>query len=140
MQYTFKLGGKKSSAEVEEADDNKLQIKLNGKQYEVEIDRPQAAPKPVVPVANVQKPAPSAPASPSPRPSAGGNSITSPLPGVVLDIKVKEGDTVAVGQVVMVIEAMKMENNIEATQAGTVSRILKAKGDAVMEGDVLIQL
>lgn len=139
MQYNFKLAGKKYSAEVEEGEGDKLSITLNGKKYDVEIERPQAA----APVARPAAPAPqrtAAPVATAPRPSAGGKSINSPLPGVVLDIKVNVGDTVQVGQVVMVVEAMKMENNIEATQAGTVTKILKQKGDPVMEGDALIQL
>lgn len=140
MQYNFKLAGKKYSAEVEEGEGDKLTITLNGKKYDVEIEKPQAAAPVVRPVAAPTPQRTAAPVATAPRPSAGGKSINSPLPGVVLDIKVNVGDTVQVGQVVMVVEAMKMENNIEATQAGTVTKILKQKGDPVMEGDALIQL
>lgn len=138
MQYNFKLAGKKYSAEVEEKEGG-IEVTLNGKKYDVEIERPAAAPV-VRPVATPAPQRTTAPVAAAPRPSAGGKSINSPLPGVVLDIKVNVGDTVQVGQVVMVVEAMKMENNIEATQAGTVTKILKQKGDPVMEGDALIQL
>ena len=64
--------------------------------------------------------------------------MKSPLPGVILDIFVKEGDTVKMGQKLLVLEAMKMENNIEADKAGKVISIMKTKGDAIMEGDVLM--
>ena len=68
----------------------------------------------------------------------GGGTIKSPLPGVVLNVFVKEGDTVSIGQKLLVLEAMKMENNIEADKGGRVVSLKKNKGDSVMEGDVLI--
>ena len=64
----------------------------------------------------------------------------SPLPGVILDIRIKEGDTVAVGQTLVVLEAMKMENNIDSDRAGVVKSIKVNRGDSVLEGDVLITL
>jgi len=74
------------------------------------------------------------------RPEApkGAGSVRSPLPGVILEELVNEGDEVKLGQRLIVLEAMKMENNIEADRPGKIVSILKHKGDAVMEGDVLL--
>jgi len=66
------------------------------------------------------------------------SEIKSPLPGTILEIYCKVGDNVAIGQKVLMLEAMKMENNIEADKAGVVKEIKVSKGNAVMEGDVLI--
>jgi biotin carboxyl carrier protein len=74
----------------------------------------------------------------SPAGPKGAGSIKSPLPGVILEVFVREGDMVKMGQKLLMLEAMKMENNIEADKAGKVVSILKHKGDNVMEGDVLI--
>jgi biotin carboxyl carrier protein len=74
----------------------------------------------------------------SPSSPKGTGTIKSPLPGVILELFVKEGDTVKIGQRLLVLEAMKMENNIESDKAGKVVSISKNKGDSVMEGDVLI--
>jgi biotin carboxyl carrier protein len=75
----------------------------------------------------------SSPASPK-----GAGTIKSPLPGVILEVFVNPGDTVRMGQRLLVLEAMKMENNIEADRAGVVVSISKQKGDSVMEGDILM--
>ena len=66
--------------------------------------------------------------------------ITAPLPGTITEIKVKVGDTVKNGDTVVVLEAMKMQNNIEAESNGTVTAILVNKGDTVMEGDALMTI
>ena len=73
-------------------------------------------------------------------PSTGKSGVKSPLPGVILDIRIKEGDTVSVGQTLMVLEAMKMENNIDSDRAGVVKSVKVNRGDSVLEGDVLITL
>ena len=75
-----------------------------------------------------------------PAASAAGNALKAPLPGTITSINVKVGDTVAVGDVVIVLEAMKMQNNIEAEYAGTVTAINVTPGDAVMEGAVLLTI
>jgi biotin carboxyl carrier protein len=64
--------------------------------------------------------------------------VKSPLPGVILDIKVKEGDTVKRGQTIIILEAMKMENNINANKDGKVAEIKVNKGDSVLEGTDLV--
>ena len=72
--------------------------------------------------------------------SAGGKPVVAPLPGTINDIKVKVGDKVSAGDTVVILEAMKMQNNIEAETSGTVTSINVNKGDAVMEGDTLVTI
>jgi biotin carboxyl carrier protein len=128
----------------------KFNITVNGKTYEVDVEEiggvsaPAAAPKPAAPAAAPKPAAPAAaPAAPKAAPKAapaGGNTVTSPMPGTILDIKVKEGDTVSSGQVLIILEAMKMENEIMAPADGTVTSIQVQKGASVNAGDVLIVL
>ena len=74
------------------------------------------------------------------KPSSGAGAIKSPLPGVILDVLVREGDSVKVGQKLLILEAMKMENNIDSDKEGVVKSIAVRKGDSVLEGDVLITI
>ena len=96
------------------------------------------------PVVTPPQPATTAPTSKPEKPAAnipaGGTKVTAPLPGTITDIKVKVGDTVKDGDTVVILEAMKMQNNIEAECNGTVTAILVSKGDTVMEGDALITI
>ena len=117
----------------------RFNITVNGKTYLVEAEEigGVAAPAAQAPVM------PSAPPPPAPAPApaaAGGNTVVSPMPGKVLDIKVKEGDPVESGQVLLILEAMKMENEIMADRSGTVDKIIAAVGAAVNSGDALITL
>lgn len=123
----------------------KYNITVNGKSYEVEVEEVGGT---AAPVAAAPKTAPTpAPAAPkaAPAPAAapkavveGGNSVTAPMPGTILDIKVNEGDKVSNGQVLLVLEAMKMENEIMAPADGTVASINVSKGASVNAGDVLV--
>lgn len=127
----------------------KFNITVNGKSYEVEVEelggapsapisRPAAAPRPAAPAA---APAPAPKPAPAPAPApAGGNTITAPMPGTVLDIKVNVGDTVSNGDVLLILEAMKMENEIMAPADGKVVSVNVSKGASVNAGDVLIVL
>lgn len=130
----------------------KFNITVNGKAYEVDVEevggaspapvsRSAAAPRPATPAPKpAAKPAAPAPkAAPTPAP-AGGNTITAPMPGTVLDIKVNEGDTVGDGDVLLILEAMKMENEIMAPADGKVVSVNVSKGASVNAGDVLIVL
>ena len=115
-------------------------VKVNGNEYKVEIEEVggtitnvSAAPVQAAPQTSAPRPAAaSAPAA------AGGTKVTSPLPGVILDVAVKEGDSVKKGDKVVVLEAMKMENVIEATADGVVKETKVKKSDSVLEGDVLV--
>lgn len=129
---------------------------LNGKKYEVELERVEdyraltreeiANPNAVIAPAPVQAapaaPVQAAPAAPAPAatPAAGESSVVSPLPGTVLDVKVKAGDAVKFGQVVVVLEAMKMETEVVASADGTVDSVLVKAGDAVDTDATLVVL
>ncbi|MBF1051610.1 MAG: acetyl-CoA carboxylase biotin carboxyl carrier protein subunit [Peptostreptococcaceae bacterium] len=138
-------------------------VKVNGKEYDVEVEKlggpyqsltrttayvqgvPVAvAPQPVVapaPVASAPTPAPVAPApTPAPVSSGSGADVTSPMPGKVFKLIAKPGDSVSEGQVIMILEAMKMENEIVAPQAGVVDTILVKEGDMVETETVLATL
>ena len=128
----------------------KFLIKVNGNQYEVEVEEirdgiaiqesssqvkaapsaapaPAAAPKPAAPVANTSVP-------------AGASTINAPMPGTILSVNVNTGDMVKKGQVLLILEAMKMENEIVAPADGKVVSVNVAKGASVNAGDVMISL
>jgi glutaconyl-CoA/methylmalonyl-CoA decarboxylase subunit gamma len=141
-KFKFKINGNQYDAEVLSIEDNIAEIEINGTRYSVEVDKTMQPVKTPKLVRSVSVPStdahPSIAKTSSPSSPKGAGTIKSPLPGVILDLFVKEGDIVKIGQRVLVLEAMKMENNIEADKAGTIISIAKHKGDAVMEGDVLI--
>lgn len=113
---------------------------LNGKKYEIEIERVEEY-KPLDRGVTVNAPAPILAKAAAPAPAAaGGQSVDAPMPGKILDIKVKAGDAVSFGQCVVVMEAMKMETEIVAPAAGTVASVNVSVGDAVDTGAVLVTL
>lgn len=145
-EYKFKINGNAYQVAVSKVEDGAATVSVNGTLYTVELEGEAEGPKPVKPVhvspATYQATPQAAPAKVSAPAAAAGSetSIKSPLPGVILDVKVKEGDSVKEGQTLMILEAMKMENNIDANKAGVVKRIIKRTGDSIMEGDVLITI
>lgn len=133
----------------------KFKISIDGTQYLVEMEEvgaPQPTPADAVPApaapAPAPAPAPAAAPAPAPEPApapaapavAGSFAQTAPMPGTILDIHVKVGDTVTANQPVMVLEAMKMENEVVAEQAGTIASINVEKGAMVNPGDTLFTL
>ena len=113
----------------------KFHVNVNGTPYEVEVEEIAAGAAPAAPV-QAAAPAP-APAAAAPV-AAGATSVTAPMPGNILDIKVKVGDMVEANTVVIMLEAMKMENEICAGAAGKVTAINVTKGSTVNSGDVLV--
>lgn len=108
-------------------------ITVNGKAYDVAVEEIDGGSAPVVSAA----PAPAAPAPAPAAPVADGTKVTAPMPGTILDIKVSVGDTVEAGQAIMVLEAMKMENDVNAPCAGKILSINTTKSSAVETGAVL---
>jgi biotin carboxyl carrier protein len=141
-EYKLKINGNDYAVTVNEVDGSMAEVEVNGTPFKVEFDKPvkKAAAPVAKPVAKSAAPAPAAAPVAKPAAAAGGagTAVTSPLPGVILDVCVKEGDAVKRGQTVMVLEAMKMENAIEATADGTVTAIKVGKGDSVLEGAPLV--
>ena len=138
-QYKYKINGNLYNVTVNGIEENIARVEVNGTPYTVEIDKPvKAAPKPVTRPASAPKTSTGAPVVARPAATSSKSGIKSPLPGVILDIKVKEGDTVKKGQLIAILEAMKMENNINADKDGVVSAVKVNKGDSVLEGTDLI--
>lgn len=124
----------------------KFMINVNGNSYEVEVEEIKegvtAAPQ-AVPAPRAAAPAPKAAPKPAAAPAAvpaGASTVTAPMPGTILSINVKAGDTVKKGQVLCILEAMKMENEIMAGADGTIASVGVSQGDSVSTGQVLFAL
>lgn len=117
----------------------RFNITVNGKAYDVAVEEVGGSAPAAAPVSAAAPAAAPAPAvAPAPAPAAGnGTPVKAPMPGNILDVKVNVGDTVSVGQVLVVLEAMKMENDIVANAAGKVTSITVKKGDTVNSDDVI---
>jgi glutaconyl-CoA/methylmalonyl-CoA decarboxylase subunit gamma len=141
-RFKFTINGNKYETEILSIEDNVAEIEVNGTKYYVEVNKdimPTKTPKLMRTMAvpstdNVPQVAKTS----RPETPKGVGSVKSPLPGVILEVLVREGDVVKLGQKLLILEAMKMENNIEADKPGRVLSIARQKGDSVMEGDVLL--
>ncbi len=139
-EYKFKIGGKEYNVTVNPKEGKFFDVTVNGATYEVEAENaPAAAPAPQPAAAPVQA-SPAAAAAPAPKAAGAGEKVASPLPGVIIEISVKEGQTVKAGQKVAVLEAMKMENEIPAPKDGTSTDIHVHKGDTLQEGDPVVTI
>ena len=128
----------------------KYVVSLNGKDYEVEVEKGEAilvsvtdtpVAAPAAPAAPVAAAAPAAPAAaPAAAPVAGGEAVTAPMPGTILSVKVSAGSAVKAGDILVILEAMKMENEIVAPRDGTVAQVVAAQGSTVDTGATLIVL
>ncbi len=126
----------------------KYNITVNGTTYEVYVEEADAtaAPAPVVMTQPVQAPvapaAPAAPAAPKAAPAAaqGATAVTAPMPGTILQVKVTAGQAVKKGDVICVLEAMKMENDIPAPCDGVIASVTAQKGASVVAGDILASI
>lgn len=140
-QYKFKINGNEYNVAINSVEGNIADVTVNGASYKVEMEnapvQQAAAPAAAPATAPSAAPAPAAQAA-APAPAGAGKPVTSPLPGVIIEVSVKVGDAVKAGQQVAVLEAMKMENAIEATSAGTVTAIHVNKGDSVLEGAPIV--
>ena len=141
QKFKFNINGNSYEAIVEETERNTARVELNGKSYTVQVEKEEAI---VSPKIAAVKPSSSSAADfvDAPQQPISGNagSIKAPLPGNVSKIKVKEGQAVNAGDVLITLEAMKMENEIMAPGAGTVKKIYVAEGKAVQQGEALIDI
>jgi biotin carboxyl carrier protein len=128
----------------------KLRITLDGVTYDLEVEfveeepgQPKPSPVSTAPKPGASSGAPAAPAAPrppaQPPPGGGDNTVTSPISGTVFKMLVKVGDAVDTGQDLMILEAMKMETNIVSAGPGTIKNVAVAEGDAVKQGQLLIE-
>ncbi|UPS45792.1 biotin/lipoyl-binding protein [Prevotella sp. E15-22] len=155
-KYQYKVKGVDYEVEIAEVEGNIAKVNVNGIPFEVELQKPiNAAKHPTMTAPKVQAPQPAAakpaaapaaaPAAqaeaPAAAPAAGaGQAVKAPLPGTITDIRVQVGQQVSAGDIVLVLEAMKMQNNIEAEASGKISAIMVKQGDSVMEGTVLLTI
>ncbi|MDR3251294.1 MAG: biotin/lipoyl-binding protein [Tannerella sp.] len=139
-QFKYTINGNIYNVTVNKVEDTTAEVEVNGTPYKVQMDKPVK--KQVITVKRpVQAPTTASGAPVVSRPANTGTSagsVKSPLPGVILSIDCKEGDTVKKGQKLLVLEAMKMENTIPSDRDGVVATIKVGKGDSVLEGAELV--
>jgi biotin carboxyl carrier protein len=141
-KFKFTIKGNQYDVDILNIEDNIAEVQVNGNTYTVEVDKTiQQTKTPIlvrsqaVPSTDVEK---STQKTSSPASAKGGGTVKAPLPGAILNVHVKVGDKVVMGQRLITLEAMKMENNIDSDKEGKVSAIKVKKGDTVMEGDILV--
>ena len=148
-KYQYKVQGVDYTVQIEEVEGNIAKVSVNDIPFEIELQQPiNAAKHPTIakPVVVAPQTDNQASAQPAAAPAqttaapASGNAVKAPLPGTITEINVTIGQQVNVGDTVIVLEAMKMQNNIETEYAGTVKAINVSKGDSVMEGAVLLTI
>ena len=143
-QFIYRINGQEYIVAVNKMDNGLAEVAVNGSNYKVElvnneeeitlVTRP-ASKAPAATATAAPKATTSAPTKPA---SGGAGSVKSPLPGIIIDVLVNEGDEVKKGQTVVMLEAMKMENEIYAPVAGTVTQIACKEGDSVNTGDTML--
>lgn len=139
-EYKYTINGNKYEVTIANIEDNIANVVVNGEEYKVEMEKePEPQKKKVVvkPVAQQQSAAPAQNSESSARVNM-NNAIKSPLPGVITEIKVAVGDEVKAGDTVVVLEAMKMANNLDAEKGGKVTAVLVKEGESVMEDTPLV--
>ena len=138
-KFNFKINGNEYQTTVEQSGEL-LQVTVNGKSFTAELMQEEnaapkvAAPKPAAAAASAPAAAPAA------APAGAGKAVESPLPGVVVSIAVSAGQAVKAGDTLLTLEAMKMENAIQAEADGTVTKVLVAVGQSVQSGDPLLEI
>lgn len=144
-QYKFVINGNEYEVSIQDVDDHVVDVEVNGTHYKVEVDKqitPQKTPKLVrsvsVPSTEIYEKQDEKKINLASVVKGAGANVVAPLPGVVLDILVREGDNVRIGQRLLVLEAMKMENNIDSDKEGVVSSIKVHRGDSVQQGELLM--
>jgi biotin carboxyl carrier protein len=135
--YNFIIQGNKYTVEIKSFEDNIAEIEVNGTPYNVELEKSIPTPKTpkLVRPEQIKKEPPK-----EIKAKTGLSKILAPLPGTILKTIVKEGDAVKKGDIVLIMEAMKMENNIQAEQGGVVKMVACKEGDTVLQGDLLIEI
>ena len=141
-KFKYIINGNEYEVNIKDIEDNIVDVEVSGTHYSVEVDKdikptktPKLVRKSAIPTTDTPR---LSPEKTVPIQTSGeGYQILSPLPGVVLELDVKVGDMVTEGQRLMMLEAMKMENNIDSDRAGKIISIKVGKGDSVMQGDLL---
>lgn len=139
MKYKLNVNHQSYEVEIENINARPVVVTVDGQRFEI---MPEASNQPKVKTeadAKVEaKPAALSPLSMA-NLHVGGNSLTAPLPGTIVELFIKDGDTVTAGQVVLVIEAMKMKNSIRSTRGGTIEKVLVSQGQSVAHKQALVE-
>lgn len=133
----LEIGGQTYQVEIKSLSADRAEVEVDGKKHHVNIRVPQDSPRGSPPKPARKDPAPAKPAIPRPAPASAKN-LLSLMPGVVIKILVKEGQQVAAGDVLLVLEAMKMENEIRSDRSGMIGSIAVSEGQQVQTGDPLV--
>ena len=143
-KFKFTINGNEYDVDIINVEDNVAEVEVNGTKYQVEIEKkiqtsktPRLVRSVVSPSTDIVK---SSQKTSSPSESKGVGFIKSPLPGVILNVHVKEGDTVKIGDKLITLEAMKMENNVNADKEGKIISVKVKPGDSVLEGELLVEI
>lgn len=141
-KFKFSIQGNEYNVEIVNFEDNIAEIDVNGSAYQVELKHEIKTPKTPKLVRIKVEPSSEADKAKTSKPSErkGVGVIKAPLPGIILEIKVKVGDLVKIGDTLLIMEAMKMENNIKTDREGKVTAIKINSGDSVLEGDLLVEI
>ena len=138
--YKFTIRGNVYDVEILSFEDNIAEIEVNGTQYSVEVNKEVKSSKtPKLVRASIPEPKRSE-SKPKKNISSSSTPVKAPLPGSILQVFVKEGDEVKVGDKLLIMEAMKMENNVLAEKAGKVTMVKIKTGDTVLQNDVLLEI
>lgn len=141
-KYVVKIYGTEYAVKIKNIEGKMAQLTVNDVPYEVEVEGLTTNPTRMTTKTAIQQPVMQSEVPVTKPAPASGSAypIKTPLPGVILSMAVREGDTVKQGQLLLVLEAMKMENNIESDRDGVIEKISFHKGDSVLEGDVLLTI
>lgn len=141
-KFKFTIEDRVYDVNIIDVEDNIADVEVNGKHYKVEVEKaiqhsktPKIVRTEPIPSTDVH---PSIAKTTSPVAPKAGGAINAPLPGIILEVLVKQGDDVKIGQRLLILEAMKMENNIDSDKEGKVLEVKVQKGDSIMEGDALV--
>ena len=143
-KFKLTIHGNQYEVNIASVEDNIAEVEVNGTNYKVEVDKVIQQTKTPKIVRQVAIPStdshPAVAKTSAPSAPKGAGYVKSPLPGVILELFVKEGDIVTKGQKLLCLEAMKMENNIDSDKDGKIIKINANKGDSIMEGDILVTI
>jgi biotin carboxyl carrier protein len=141
-KFKFTIQGNKYDVEILSYEDNTAEIDVNGTVYKVDVDQEVKKVKTPKLVRTKVEPSAGGDIAKTSKPSErkGAGVIKAPLPGTIIDVKVKAGDRVKMGDKLLIMEAMKMENNINSDREGTILSVKVKAGDSVLEGDLLVEI
>lgn len=135
-KFKFTIRGNEYEVHINSIEDNIAEVDVNGSIYQVELQEEVKTTK----TPKLVRPNPVQIKETKPKPITGLSKVEAPLPGVIVKINIKEGDTVKKGQGIMIMEAMKMENNILAEKDGVVNKVHVSEGESVLQGDLLVDI